>query len=97
MRIDGFNKRYRGKATVGLSAEPTPITKLTKKTVGKLVVIRYADDGYQINPEGTGTKELDLRVEQTIIDNLVFTPNGRFPRVPDELIKSGIPVSFEGF
>ena len=98
MRVDGFNKRYRGKvATLGPSADSGPAAKLTKKVVGRLVVVRYADDGYQINPQGSGTKELDPNIEQTIIEGLAFPLNGRFPRVPDELIRSGIPISFEGF
>ncbi len=97
MRVDGFAKRHRGKASTGLSANLVPTAKLTQKVVGRLVVIRYVDDGYQINPEGTGTKALDPKVEQTIIDGLAFPLNGRFPRVPDELIRSGVPVSFEGF
>ena len=90
MRIIG--KRFREKVR-----KAGPSAKLTQETVGRLVIVRYADDGYQINPEGSGTKELDPWVERAIIEALAFPLNGRFPQIPDELIRSGVPISFEGF
>ncbi len=90
MRVEG--KRFRDKKPrQGLTA------KMTRKSVGRLVVIRFTDDGYQINPKGTGTKELGPGVEEFIKSNLIFPVGGRFPIVPEGLIRAGILVSFEGF
>ncbi len=90
MRVIG--KRFRDK-----KPRQGTIAKMTRKSVGRLVVIRYTDDGYQINPKGTGTKELDSGVEESIRSNLIFSISGRFPIVPEGLIRAGILVSFEGF
>ena len=92
MRVDGFAKRHREK-----TIKVGPSARLTQKVVGEKIVIRYANDGYQINPEGSGTKELNSNVEQAIISMLAFSINGRFPKPPEELVRSGIPISFEGF
>lgn len=90
MRMEGFGKRYRGKANL------KPAAKLIRKVIGNRIVIRYADGQYYINPEGTGTKELAPDVEQAVINMLAFHGNGRFP-IPDKIVKSGIPISYEGF
>ena len=92
MRVEGFGKRYREKTT-----KISPGAKLTQRIVGKKIVIRYADDGYQINPEGSGTKGLDPNVEQSIISMLAFPLNGGFPKPLEELVRSGVPITFEGF
>jgi len=91
MRVDGFAKRHREKIRkVG------PGAKLTRRIVGDLMIIRFAEGQYYINPEGTDTKALVPKVERAVINMLAFSPSGRFP-IPDEIVRSGIPISYEGF
>ncbi len=91
LRIEGA-KRYKAK-----KRQSSPMGRLTRRVIGKQMVIRYSEGMYQINPEGSGTRTIDPEAEQTIISRLAFSPRGRFPIVPTEIVQAGIPISFEGF
>lgn len=72
--------------------------KVLAAMLGRRVIIRYTDDGYSVNPDGTGTRELPAQIEQKIIESLAFAPGAQFPQVTEPtLLSTGATFVFEGF
>ena len=71
--------------------------KALKKVLGDIVVIRY-DNGYHVNPDGSGTKALHPRQEQAVINYLAYPETGgRIPLPDEKLARLGILFAYEGF
>ncbi len=65
--------------------------------LGEKVVVRY-DEGYFVNPDGTGTKAVSPQLEQAVIRALAFAPDfERFPQVGKSFSESGVPFDYQGF
>ncbi len=71
---------------------------IMRKQLGPRIVVEYGPDGYRVNPEGSGCKELHPDLEQAVLDGIAFPPKGRFPQVVDKrLAESGVAFVFRGF
>ena len=74
--------------------------KPLKKLLGAAVVIHWNDNSQQIeiNPPGTGTRELSPELEQFIVDSISFrTPGAKVPAPDDDLAQSGVLIRYTGF
>lgn len=72
--------------------------RVIQRQIGRKIVVEYGPEGYRVNPEGSGCKELHPDLEQAVLDGIAFLPKGRFPRVVDErLAESGVAFVFRGF
>ena len=71
--------------------------KPLRKLLGAAVVVHWNGNSIEVNPPGTGTRDLSPELEQFVLDSLAFAPGARWPQVDNDLARSGIPIRLTGF
>ena len=71
--------------------------KPLRKLLGAAVVVHWNGNSIEVNPPGTGTRDLSPELEQFVLDSLAFGPGARWPRPDKDLTQSGVLVRYTGF